>query len=280
MLLLDDLIIAGTEYPTGSVYAFDPDTCLVHWRRPCGRGVAGAVVGGEDRVYAVTVEDTVLCLDTYTGETIWTYASGATPADTSANVRNKWSPCLLDNRLLYVDLAGTLIALDEDSGDVSWTRTYEWPLGVAVFSDDRYAYLGSKRSFYQIDAETGEERSKVEDLFATSYAFKPTFGDAGIAAVAWDSTRTQHFAAIDHDLGRVLWEQDAPDTTRWTSLFPTTWDGLAVAGTDSGVVLAYEFDTGERAWSVEVEGKVKSLWAEGDRLYVGTVIGTLYAFER
>jgi hypothetical protein len=111
MLPLDDVVVAGTENPEGYVYAFDRDTCLVRWKRHCGRGVFAALVGDTSRLFAVTLQDTVLCFDPRTGTIRWSYSTGSAVGDTTDTRGNGRAPCLADSLLIYADHAGDLIAL-------------------------------------------------------------------------------------------------------------------------------------------------------------------------
>jgi outer membrane protein assembly factor BamB len=275
MLPLHDRVIVGTENPEGYVYAFSADSCHVYWKRFCGPGVYGDVVGDEDRVFAVTIQDTVLCLRPRTGELLWSFST----TDTTGAPTNKLSPCLADSLLLHVSRGGSLVALRANTGAVAWVKSLPTPIRTSLYPAGGSIYLSAPKSFYRIDPSNGNVRSAIRDSFRVTWPHGLADADDGLVAFSADSTGF-HLASIDHELRRVTWRKSAPTGEHWSSLRPLVWSGFAIAGTDSGRVLAYQVRDGAPVWSLRVKGIVKIFGTEPGRLYVGTQDGAIYAFDR
>lgn len=275
MLPVGEVIVVGTENPEGYVYAFDRDSCKVRWKRYCGPGVYGDIVGNANRVFAVTLQDTVLCLQPDTGKLLWAHSSD----DTTHGQTNKLSPSLVDSLLLYVDRTGVLVALRAESGVMAWRKALPRPIRTSVYACGGSIYMSAPKSFYRLDPATGTVQAAIQDSFRVVWPYGLAAAPEGLVAFSADSTGF-HLAAIDYGLQRVFWRRSAPDGAHWSSLRPLVWGGFAVAGTDSGRVLAYRIVDGELAWSTRIKGVVKIFGSEAERLYVGTQDGALYAFDR
>lgn len=65
--------------------------------------------------------------------------------------------------------------------------------------------------------------------------------------------------------------------SRWTSYQPLPWRGWVVVGTSEGRVIAFDLESGETVWSLEVQGIVRGVGGDGDVIYVGTLDGMVYA---
>lgn len=291
MLVSDDMVIAGTDVTTGSVYGFACDSCRVVWRRPCGPGVFTDLAGSRERVFAHTLQDSVLCLDRATGRTLWAFAAPGTSDSTnkeplSPAARNRMnSSALVGDMLLYVDDKGTLRALRATDGGVAWERRFEEPVVTSVSLCRGIAYVGTRdKTFHGVVPATGEVRSH---LTVPGVNWPPLVcGDQGL--VGWavvDTARDASwgFVAFDRDMSRLLWMKAPPDSgTVWDTFRPIIVGGLAVAGTHHGHVMAYDLQSGALVWEVQIEGPPRAMAEDPDkpgRIYVGTGSGSVYAFD-
>ncbi len=292
MLVSGDMVIAATELTTGSVYGFARDSCRVIWRRPCGPGVFTDLAGSGERVFVHTLQDSVLCLDRSTGRTIWAFAApgtrdSASKGPLSPAARNRQlSPALAGDRLLYVDDQGTLRALRATDGGVAWERRFEEPVVTSVSLNRGLAYVGTRdRIFHGVVPATGEPRSH---LAVPGMNWPPLScsekGMVGWAIVDTALDATWQFVAYDRDMSRLLWMKAPPDSGAvWGTFRPPIVGRLAIAGTNHGHMLAYDLESGALAWEVQIEDRSpRSIVEDPDkpgRIYVGTGLGTLYAFD-
>ena len=292
LLLGDEDVLAATEIPTGSVYAFACDSCRMLWRRPCGPGVFSDLLGAGERVFVQTNEDSVLCLDRQSGRTLWAYASH----DTSGPRRNKQlSPALAGDLLLYVDSRSTLRALRAADGKPAWELPFDEPDRTSVSVWRGTAYVGTRdRVLYAVDPATGAVKSRLAvpgvDWPPLSCSERGVLGWASLTDTIEGKVNWHwRLLAFDPAIRRVLWSKDAPGQERvegrgdeWNSFRPLILGGLAVVGTFQGHVLAYDLESGELAWQFQVEGSVRALAAdpgEPGRIYIGTGPGSLYAYD-
>jgi len=81
--------------------------------------------------------------------------------------------------------------------------------------------------------------------------------------------------AYARDLGAELWRRDGDP--RWTSPQPLVWKGLVIVGKQIGMVHAFHTGSGEEAFTLTLEGRVRGLGAHEDVIYVGTMNGNLFA---
>jgi outer membrane protein assembly factor BamB len=82
VFIAPDRIVASADVDTktgaeAGVHAFDRETGRQLWKYPAGRGVPGAVVGANDRVFAYTASGELIALSLASGKREWTYALNA-----------------------------------------------------------------------------------------------------------------------------------------------------------------------------------------------------------
>ena len=292
LLLGDDDVLVATEIPTGSVYAFDCDSCRMLWRRPCGPGVFSDLLGAGERVFVQTNDDSVLCLDRGNGRTLWAYAAH----DTSGPRRNKQlSPALAGNLLLYVDNQSTLRALRTADGTIAWERPFDATVVTSVSVWRGRAYVGTRaRVLFALDPATGAVLSRLPvpgvDWPPLSCSDRGVLGWASLTDTIEGKVNWHwRLVAFDAALKRVLWTKDAPGQERiegrgdeWNSFRPLILGRLAIVGTFQGHVLAYDLESGKQVWEFKVVGSVRSLAEDPGkpgRIYIGTGPGSLYAYD-
>ena len=293
LFLGQDVVVGATENPSGSVYEFAPcDTCRILWRRPCGQGVRSDLLGAGDRVFVHTNQDSVLCLDRASGRTLWTYAA----PDTSGPPRNKQlSPALAGDLILCIDNRSTLRALRTGDGTVAWERCFDEPIMTSVSVWRGVAYVGTRdRVFHGVDPATGAVKSR---LAVPGVDWPPlTCSERGLLGwashtdtVAGKVNWHWQLVAYDREMRRVLWTKSAPGQVlvegqgdEWNTFRPLVLGKLAVVGTFRGHVLAYDLESGEVVWQMQIEGPVRAIAEDPDEpghIYIGTGSGSVYAFD-
>ena len=292
MVVSGDMVIAATELTTGSIYGFACDTCQVIWRRPCGPGVFTDLACSGERVFVHTLQDSILCLDRSTGRTVWAYAAPGAGDATSkeplspATRDRQHSPAFAGDIFLYVDDKGTLRGLRAADGGVAWERRFKEPVMTSVSLFRGTAYVGTRdKVFHGVVPATGELRSHL----AVPGVNWPPLSCSDRGMVGWalvDTTRdaTWQFVAYDRGMSRLLWMKAPPDSGAvWGTFRPPIVGRLAIAGTNHGHVLAYDLESGALAWEMQIEDRApRSIVEDPDkpgRIYIGTGMGTVYAFD-
>jgi outer membrane protein assembly factor BamB len=116
-LVTDELVIIGTDGKMGHVYAFERSTGAVRWKyRVENWGVVSDVLRLQNKVYAVTLRDEVVCLNLEDGKLNWTFHSGY--SDQATNFHWTSTPAVSDDRIYFGGLdvstfmAGEALCLD------------------------------------------------------------------------------------------------------------------------------------------------------------------------
>lgn len=117
------------------------------WQRPLGAGYS-SILHRDGRLYTAYRdgdEQVVIALEAASGETLW--ASRSRPqlwpeVDTSWGKGPNATPLLIGERLLMVDIAGTIEALDDASGKRLWSRSLPDDFG-RISRLEEYGYSAS-----------------------------------------------------------------------------------------------------------------------------------------
>ena len=265
-LITENLIIVGTDGKMGHVYAFERLTGAVRWKyRVEWRGLASDIVRSGDRIYAVTLDDELVCLDLGSGAAMWTFRSSVPPKPLYWNS----SPLVAGSLVYFGGLDGIAYALDAQSGKLIWKTDLGARVSTSVASRSRDIYVGTtNRHLYRLDAESGKV---LADL---AVEVEPRWR----LIVASDSLLVflgpQTLASFDLSLKGLLWSAKA--SKNWTSARPYVWRDTVLAG-DNHNLIAFRAGDGGRAWSHQLPEIIRSIAASDDVLYVGTLKGPVFA---
>jgi outer membrane protein assembly factor BamB len=128
VIVTPDRIIASADVDTttgmeAGIHAFDRSSGRQLWKYATGRGVLGAIVGLDSRVFAYAANGDLIALDLALGARAWTY-----PLDASA-----WeSPGVAGQRVFAGSNDGSLYAFDSVTGRVHWQRKLESPIATSI----------------------------------------------------------------------------------------------------------------------------------------------------
>jgi outer membrane protein assembly factor BamB len=267
-LLDGGLLLIGTDTEEGDtawVFAFEPRTAGVRWRQPMGAGVMGDIARWNDRRYAVTVTDELVCFDATSGARRWSYR----PEDATYGYRTS-APLVVGNRVYYADRAGTVRAFAAEEGRLLWERPQIAPLSTwLAYADSSLVFMRGPDALVRLDPATGKERSRT---------FLPGGPYTGPMTVLGDSLLLllgqTSLTAFDLSRNQVRWSH--PPTREWTSSRPYTWRDMVLAG-EPGRLIAFGLGDGAIKWTHALEGTVRGIGVHGDTLYVGTLKGYVHA---
>jgi outer membrane protein assembly factor BamB len=238
----------------------------VRWKSAVGTGVATDLATFDRLLFAVTLGDELLALDSETGDRVWSFKSGATNDDFTLNT----SPAVLAERVFFGGLDGTLSALDARSGRLLWKRELGSRISAGVLAAQEGVYAGtSDGRLHLVNPETGDVVRQIETEGAP--AGRLALGGPCLLALFGERA----LACYARTLERPLWVRTGPKP--WTSSRPYVWNELALAGNGGGEVFAFRLEDGEVVWSETFSGTIRGIGTSSDGLYVGTLKGEVYA---
>ena len=275
-LIDGDLIIVGSDVSRGEfnpeavghVYAFDRATGAVHWRHEAQRGVGSDIVKQGKNLFGLTVEGTLLCLDSAGGKRRWSAGADASLDDSF----HHFSPLLVGDRVLFTTPDGGIHAVDVSSGSSIWSRQLSDRANTPLVRLGDAVYVGTfDNKIQRIDPASGRTTAEME-LDSFPYGIPVAVEDSLLVLLEGGT-----LARIHSDLRRVIWSRTISE--EWSSHRPLILDAAAVVMGTEGELQALGIDNGQQLWSRQVEGTVRGLGASDDILYVGTLSGKLYAFR-
>ena len=269
-LVTDELVVIGTDGKMGHVYAFERSTGAVRWKyRVENWGVVSDVLRLQNKVYAVTLRDEVVCLNLEDGKLNWTFHSGY--SDQATNFHWTSTPAVSDDRIYFGGLDGIVYALGAQSGKIIWQRDLAARVTTSVAVQGHDLYVGTaKRRLYRLDTGSGEVLSD----FAAESEPRWSLLIAGDSLVAFLGDEV--LASIDLSLKKILWSAEAPK--EWTSARPYLWRGIVLAGNRRELV-AFRSSDGAREWSHQFPETVRGIGTSDEVLYVGTLKGPIFAYS-
>jgi outer membrane protein assembly factor BamB len=282
MLITDDAVLIGTDDGEGHIYAFDKEKGSVLWKWPAGRGVSSDIVRHDDAIYAVTLEDHIVCLDLEAGEPRWQLPTGGEPSERFSMGS---TPALTDERVYFGGLDGNVHALDAATGRPLWKTDVESQVVTSTLLLDDTIIVGTDYAeLHQLSAKTGKTvNTAVLPRQARSHLI--TLLNGNLCVFLADTMWEGELAAFNPDL-EMAWAVDPPDGTTFTSARPFLLDTWVLAGTSGGNLYAIDSNTGEVAWAHEVDPDrdwetdgIRVFGAHESVLFVGTISGAVYAFE-
>jgi outer membrane protein assembly factor BamB len=282
MLLTEETVLIGTDDGEGRLYAFNKKDGHVRWMFLAGRGISTDIVRDRESVYAVTLDDWIVCLDPETGKERWRLETGAEPTE---HFSMGSTPALAQGTVFFGGLDGVVYALDASTGRVRWKTEVESQvatstlmLGSAVVVGTEYAEL------YRLNAGTGVVEATAPLPIRARSHFVTMTPEGRFCVFLADTAWEGELAAFEPTL-KMIWSTPAPDGTVFTSARPYLLGSRVLTGTKGGMVYAIDVSTGEVAWSLAVdedrdwsEDGVRVCGVHESTLFVGTISGAVYAF--
>jgi outer membrane protein assembly factor BamB len=230
------------------------------------------LIRDEDRLYAVTLGDEVVCLDLSTGRPRWRFSSGWVN-EKMTNVGA--APAVNEGRVLFGGQNGVVHALDTRSGRLIWKRD----VGAAVITPLVVAsgavYFGTfDQRLHRLALGPAATHAGLE-LGGVPFG-PPTLLEDSLLLLVYDSPDTASLRSVDLTLKGVRWRREAPGG--WSSARAYLWHGHALVGSEQGRLAAFTLD-GSEEWSDTFAGVIRGIGLADDVLYVGTLKGTVYAYE-
>ncbi len=271
-LVIEDLVVVGSDRRkpggTAHLYAFERATGKPRWKYRVDLGVASDVVRIGPNIYALTLQDELLCVDWKTGELVWKSATGQANEEFLLSS----SPAASRDQIFFGGLDGTVYALDANSGAVLWRRDLSGRISTSVLLVVGSLYAGNtNRHLYRLDSGTG---AVTADLATEEIpAERLLFADGSLLVFFAD----KKLVCLDSSLKTIRWSKAA--SAPWSSSKPYAWKHAVLIGNEKGELFAYRISDGSLLWSEKFEGVIRGIGQSEDALYVGTIKGRVYAYK-
>ncbi len=303
MLVTDELVIIGTDGTSleggiGHLYAFESKTGKVRWKYFAGRGVTTDVLRLGDRIFAVTQNDELICLNVQNGQREWAFAS--TFAGNQPDLGH--SPALSGDQIFFGGRDGIVYALEANTGKLLWKRRLDGALSASLRTFENHVYTGvASGRIYALNIETGAidwdfnlENTPAGKFTPTGNVLFIFLNRSGVPGTADD------LISLEPSVQKVRWRQSANPTSptvepvmknltaaignqcknpklAFSSTAPYVWREHVLAGSNRGEVFAYRMADGKPTWSHKIGGTIRSFGSSERVIYIGTVEGTIYA---
>lgn len=261
------------------------------WSADLGAGsdnrvqIAAPPVIADGRLFFIDSDHHVIAVDIRDGDRIWN--ESLRPEDSRDRVARGGGVAAAGGRVFVTTGFGFIVALDAATGDEIWRTSGGAPFHSAPTVAGGRVYATTNDSeLIAFDANTGEvlwtyqaiaEQARI--LSASSVAVD---GETVIAPFA-----SGEVVALLAANGRRLWSDSLSRSGRLTSLSsindiagrPVIDNGVAYAGSHSGVLAAIDIRAGQRGWARPF-AMTQTPWVAGDVVYVVSTDGELAALDR
>lgn len=274
----------------GYVHALDIASGLPLWERDLGAAPGAPVAHGELLV-VIDRRNRVHALERDSGATRWMRETG--PDHQLKWGKEGWdylvpAPAIRGGVVYAGSGGGGLYALDSKDGSLRWKYHTGGRIRATPALHGEVVYFGSGDGyFHAVDAGSGERVWRFEtegvDLHGADFGFDRTqiTGSANVTdGAVYFGSRDARLYALDRQSGRELWRVEEPSA--WVIATPAvTPDVVYSARSSSAHVRAVDRESGGELWLAAADGPVfASPVIVGERLYVASEKGTLYAFDR
>jgi len=268
-LVIDDLVLIGTDGTIGHVYAFERATGAVRWKfKVEAFGVASDIIRLEKQIYFVTIANDLVCLDLLSGKLKWVFHEAYSPQEHCVTCA---SPALGEGRVYFGGRDGFAYAVEAESGRLIWKKDLGADVTTSAAVDHHNLYLGtSKRHLYRLDTDSGAVLSDLPTESAPNRRL--IIANDSLLAFLGDEI----FASFDLDLKKLRWSAEA--SKQWSSARPYLWRDALLAGNRRELVALRSSD-GRREWSVQFPETVRGIGTSPDILYIGTLAGPIFAYS-
>ncbi len=278
----DQLIVGSND---GRVQALDAKSGKSRWEYDSGPDaiLSSPVIHG-GQVYFGTMDGHVVSLFAATGKLAWT---GKVEGSVFATGRIVGDPA----RFVVGTGKGKLVSLSAATGAAQWEYQAGNHIKATPACDGERLFFGAwDGCFYALDAKTGGEawKLKMNSPHFSPATCNPQVQDDKVIVVTHDygthcldAKTGQHlwaFPAMDVDF---KWNGDIVARCKPSYSSAVFYGGAAYLGSLTGHVVGFDLATGKQVLEAPVDDPIFDSFPvlQGDRMYFGTVGGTLYAFD-
>jgi outer membrane protein assembly factor BamB len=310
-------VIIGSR--DNNLYCLNIEDGALAWNYKTSGWIDSSVCSVEDRIYFTSRDGKLYCLDFEDGKLLWTHQTGGTDFSSpavdggkvfcGAGFPNKYfyalesqsgkeiwkfetgqmvysSPAVLEDNVFFGSNDGHVYCLNKDDGTLIWK--YQTKGGIYTASpviDGERLYIAAGDfdwTVYALDIKNGKEvwTHVIEDNLPTpNYVSTVSVSEKGIFLVA--GYENQHIYCVNALNGALRWKQAlGPASRHGFSSSPCVTEDIVYVSSAKGVLKAFDISTGVLQWEKNIDkGVLSSPAVSNGKLYIGTIGGTLYAFE-
>lgn len=271
---------AGRLYATtgyGTAVGLNAESGEVLWTQKVGEPIRSSPTAAAGKVYFVSTDSMLHCLDGASGQELWTARGVPERATLLSNV----SPAVGQGKVVAVFPAGDVIAYDPASGQPGWreslSRTSE-TTAAGILADPARPVIdkgvvfavGHGGKMIAVSEQTGE-RIWTRNLTSTQMPW--VAGDAVFVAEA-----SGKLMALSRADGKVRWTSELPGTARWSG--PVLAGGKLWLVSAEGQLVGADARTGQVVSTADLGYKVfVSPVVAGGRMYILADNATLIALN-
>ncbi len=193
-----------------------------------------------------------------------------------------------ENGRIFVSTGfGTVFALSATNGRLFWKKDLGVPIVNAPVANTGRVFVSSQDNhFYALDERDGHQLWDHQGITESAGILESTSAAVADQYVIVPYSSGELFA-LRVDDGRPAWNDMLTRSGTTTALSelddiagrPVVDRDMVFAISHSGIMVAINLNTGERAWSRDIGG-IQTPWAAGDFLYVLTVDSQLLCLAR
>lgn len=232
----------------------------------------------EDRLYSLSRQGDLFCLDAKTGKVLWSQNIRETAQIRVPGWGFSGAP-LVQGKLLILNAGESGVAIDKMTGELVWTSAdrecgYASPLPITV-RDQRMLIIASARFYFAVDVQTGKQiwRHRWLTRFGCNAAAPIFAGDRLFLSSGYN--RGSALLRLTDTQPEVLWTTKEMQNQFHSSVLI---DGrvFGLDGNDTGqrLLKCVEFETGAVQWAFEGVGS-GALTAAAGKLIVLSEDGEL-----
>ena len=228
----------------------------------------------DERVYASSLADELLCVSAADGSLIWSHRSDFQTQERILNL----TPAISRGTVFFGGLDGTAYALRHEDGE----RLWETPLGESIRTSvcvvENGVVMGTTDgTLHLLDTETGVLEKQLNVNKEPSAAMVEA-GGMLLVCTDWIYPSSE-LMCVDTSLTHIAWTLESPEGS-WSTPRPYIYGERIFLGNTRGGVLEYRIEDGQLVRSTQVEGIIRGIRLVDDVLYVGNQEGTVYAIKR
>lgn len=263
-VLTPQRIYLAETWRGGRLVTLNRRTREVLWTAKAGDLAAPPLVT-ENRIFTVSSSGQMTAFEP-SGEQVWT---------TELETRVVAAPVLLDERVVIAASDGVLYAVDPLTGDLMATRDvgagqiWGQPVVRAGSATALYATLDGQVIEVGSDLIVAQRRSFPSRFYASPEVVGDRMYLLGHEGTLW---------AYDWQDSEIVWQTRLERTFRAS---PRAGDGFVAVGDLAGRFYAVDSGDGSILWTTRLDSAVTSKpLARGEKIYVLTERGTMFAFDR
>ena len=246
-LIYEGMLYVPISWGRRTLVAFDLAAGAIRWQQ---RGIpfGTALIAHRDLILGIDLEGTIRAYAMDDGREAWTLSLGTLRTFKASPVR------ISESSVLFVDVTGTMYAVDLDTQTVTWVKHLRAPVyHTPAVSETKAAVTTARGSVYLLNTLTGDTVWSWQGPEHIRMG-APALGPSSVLAGATDG-RIRSFA---RDSGEIEWEAAVEDVI---SAPPLVMRDHAFVGTLGKELLGLDVATGEVLWRTEVDGRIKSAMA-------------------